>query len=132
MVKVIFDSNFLFIPLQFRIDIFEQLGALLGRFEPVVLSTTVEELKSLTKKRSEKIRSQAEVALHFAGRCKVVKVEKKPRETYDDIILKAAKEWECPVATNDTTLRKRLREEGVTIIFLRQKCRLEVEGYLPQ
>ncbi|NIU39058.1 hypothetical protein GWN65_03535, partial [Candidatus Bathyarchaeota archaeon] len=36
--------------------------------------------------------------------------------------------WECPVATNDRELRKRLRNLGVPVIFLRQRHRLELEG----
>jgi len=43
MTKVILDTNFLFVPVQFQIDIFEQLNNLLGKAEPIVLSTTIEE-----------------------------------------------------------------------------------------
>jgi rRNA-processing protein FCF1 len=131
MVKVILDSNFLFVPFQFRIDIFEELEGLLGRYEPVVLSTTFEELESLLGKRSIKIRQQASAALELAKRCRIVEVEKKTGESYDDIVLRVAKEWKCPVATNDAALRKRLRETKVATIFLRQTRRLEIEGYPP-
>lgn len=128
MVKVILDANFLFIPFQFRVDIFEELEDLVAEFEPVVLSATLEELESLAKKRSAKTRRQALAALELVERCKVIKVERKPDENNDDIILRTAIEWKCPVATNDKTLRKRLREERLTTVFLRQKTRLEIEG----
>jgi len=42
MIKVILDSNFLLVPFQFRIDIFEELNNLLGKAEPIVLSTTLD------------------------------------------------------------------------------------------
>jgi rRNA-processing protein FCF1 len=131
MVKVILDSNFLFIPFQFRIDIFEELNKLLGKAEPVVLSTTLEELNSLVKRRSEKTRRQALAAIELAERCVIVEVERGSEESYDDAVLRTAKKWNCPVATNDVALRKRLRESKVTTVFLRQKTRLEVDGNLP-
>ncbi|MCW4021168.1 MAG: DNA-binding protein [Candidatus Bathyarchaeota archaeon] len=129
MVKVILDSNFLFIPFQFQIDIFEELESLFGKAESVVLSTTLEELEDLKKKRSIKIRKQATAALEMTKRCVTVRVEKNQGESYDDVILRTAKEWRCPVATNDAELRKRLRKAGVATVFMRQKSYLEIEGY---
>ena len=130
MLRVILDSNFLFVPFQFHVDIFDELEALLGKYEPVILSTTLEELKSLTKKRSVKMQRQASAVLELVGRCKVVDVEKKPGESYDDIILRIARESKSPVATNDKELRRKLRGEGVAVIFLRQKSHLGIEGQL--
>lgn len=130
MLRVILDSNILFVPFQFRVDIFDELEALLGKYEPIVLSTTMDELKSLTKKRSAKMQRQASSAFELVRRCKVVDVEKKPSESYDDIILRIARESKSPVATNDKELRRKLRGEGVAVIFLRQKSHLEMEGQL--
>jgi len=131
MVKVILDSNFLFIPFQFRVDIFEQLEVLLGKSEPIILSATLKELESLAKRRSVKMQREAAAALDMAKKCMIVKAELEPDESYDDVIIRTAKEWKCPVATNDTNLRKRLRDTGVAVIFLRQKSRLEINGCLP-
>ena len=130
MLRVILDSNFLFVPFQFHVDIFDELEALLGRYEPIVLSTTLEELKSLTRKRSVKMQRQASAVLELVRRCEVVDVEKKPSESYDDIILRIARKSKSPVATNDKELRRKLRGEGVAVIFLRQKSHLEMEGQL--
>lgn len=122
------DSNFLFVPFQFQVDIFDELGAILGRYDPIVLSATLEELKSLAKKRSVKTRRQASAVLELIKRCRVVEVERKAGESYDDVILRTAEEWRSPVATNDAKLRKRLGAAGLTTIFLRQKSHLEIEG----
>ncbi|MEM2110597.1 MAG: DNA-binding protein [Candidatus Bathyarchaeia archaeon] len=130
MIKVILDANFLFIPFQLKIDIFAELGTILGRFEPIVLSTTFEELRNLSAKKP-KIRTQAFSALDLIKKCTVINVEKKPGENSDDVILRLAKELKCPVATNDRILRKKLREEGIATIFLRQKSHLKIEGYVP-
>ena len=130
MRRIILDSNFLFIPFQFKIDIIEELGSLIGRFEPVVLSTTIEELERLSRRGSDKTKRQALSALKLTERCAIVNIERGSTETYDDVILRMAKEWNCAAATNDRELRKRLREELIPVIYLRQKQRLELEGYI--
>jgi rRNA-processing protein FCF1 len=128
-IRVIFDSNFLFIPSQFRLDVFEELANLLSqRFEPVLLSPTHRELLKIAEKGTPKLRKQASLALKLAEKCRVVHVEKGLEETHDDVIVRVATEWRCPVATNDRELRKRLRNREVPVIFLRQKHRLELEG----
>ena len=128
-LKVILDSNFLFIPSQFHLNIFEELANLLNqRFEPILLSSTQKELQGLAESNSPKKQKQAQLALRLAEKCRVVRVEKGLREAYDDVIVRVAAEWKSPVATNDRELRRRLRNLGVPVIFLRQKQRLELEG----
>ena len=131
MICVILDANFLFLPFQFRIDIFEELGVLLGGYKPIVLSTTLRELRRLSKSRSDKVRMQASSALEVARRCEVVEVEMFEGETFDDIVLRVAMEMGCAVATNDREMRRRLREEGIPVVYLRGRSRLEVDGYIP-
>ena len=129
MIKVIFDSNFLFIPSQFQLDIFEGLTNLLNqRFEPILLSPTYKELLKIAEKGAPKIRQQASLALKIAEKCRIIRVKKVFNETHDDVIVRVASKWKCPVATNDRELRKRLRNLGVPVIFLRQRRRLELDG----
>jgi len=128
-LKIILDSNFLFVPLQFKIDIFEGLMNLLNqRFNPVLLSTTYLELQKMVEKRPPKLRKQARMALKLAEKCHFVDVEKSKEETNDDVILRIATQWKCPVATNDRTLKRRLRDISIPVIYMRQKSRLELEG----
>jgi rRNA-processing protein FCF1 len=127
--KVVLDSNFLFVPSQFRLDIFEELANLLNqRFELIILSSTQKELEGLAESDSPKRRKQALLALKLAEKCHLVPVEKDSKETYDDVIVRVAAKWKSPVATNDRQLRKRLKNLGVPVIFLRQKQRLMLEG----
>lgn len=129
MIRVMFDSNFLFIPSQFQLDVFEEITNLLSRrFEPVLLSPTHRELQKIAEKGSPKMRKQASLALKLAEKCRLIHIEKDLEETHDDVIVRVATQWRCPVATNDRELRKRLRNRGVPVIFLRQMCRLELEG----
>ncbi len=129
MRKVILDANFLLVPFQFKVDIFSEIEALIGGFEPIVLSTTVDELKRLSAVKSEKTRRNFSAALELVKKCRIVDVELRPGESYDDIILRVANEGKYIVATNDSRLRRRLRDKGITTVFLRQKSHLEVDGY---
>jgi rRNA-processing protein FCF1 len=128
-VKVILDSNFLFIPSQFHIDVFEGLMATLNqKFEPILLSPTHKELQRIAQKGPPKMRQQASLALRLAEKCRIAEVEQGVRETPDDVITRVAAEWRCPVATNDRALRKKLRDKNVPVIYLRKRSRLEIEG----
>jgi rRNA-processing protein FCF1 len=127
MVRVILDTNFLFVPFQLKIDIFKELDRLFGKAEPVVPATVFEELETLAKGRS-KTAKQASAALELARKCVAADAERLPDESYDDAILRIAKNENCPVATNDANLRKRLREDGVAVVYVRKKSHLVVEG----
>ena len=130
-LKVILDSNFLLIPSEFKIDIFESMMNLLNqRYEPTILSSTLHELQTIGEKGPPKLRKQAQIALKLAERCQMVKVERSKDETNDDVIIRIAVEWRSPVATSDRELRKRLRNQNIPVIFLRGKNRLELEGAL--
>ncbi|MEM3673400.1 MAG: DNA-binding protein [Candidatus Bathyarchaeia archaeon] len=128
-LKIILDSNALFVPLQFRIDIFEELKTLLKRnFELILLMPVLRELERLGQEGSPQMRRSASYALKLAEKCKLVNVKEEGVFSPDDIILKTAMEWSCPVFTNDRRLRKRLRDINVPVIYVRQKSRLEING----
>ncbi len=128
-VRIILDSNALFVPLQFKIDILEELKTLLKtNFEPILLLQVRQELEKLADKGSPKMRKNASYALELAEKCKVVEVNKEFVFSPDDAIVKAALEWNCPVFTNDRELRKRLRNINVPVIYVRQKARLQIDG----
>jgi hypothetical protein len=128
-LKVILDSNALFVPLQFKIDVFEELKTLLNmNFEPVLLSTIRQELEKIAEKGSPKMRKKASYALKLAEKCTLFEVDNKFAGSPDDSIVQMAREWNCPVFTNDRELRKRLRNINVPVIYVRQKSRLEIDG----
>ncbi len=128
-LKVIADSNALFIPLEFKIDIFDELSRLLNRnYELILLSPVKRELETLTQKSSPKTRKNAAFALTLAEKLTYVKIPEKPNEPTDDAIIRIAKQWKTPVFTNDKQLRQKLRDISVPVIYLRQKSRLEIDG----
>jgi rRNA-processing protein FCF1 len=127
-LKIILDSNALFVPIQFKIDIFEELGKLLGgRFEPVLLSSIRDEIEAIAETRSPKIRRNASYAMELIKKCRLVKIDEGALSP-DDAIVKTAQERNWPVFTNDRRLRKRLRDINVPVVYVRQKSRLEIDG----
>ena len=130
-LKIILDSNSLFVPLKFKIDIFSETERLLNRRVNFVLVSPVKrELELLAAKESAKIRREAVFALKLSEKCTNVSVDYDEKLTTDDIIVKVAKAWNSPVFTNDSQLRRRLRDISVPVIYLRQKSRLEIDGLI--
>ncbi len=129
-LKVILDSNALFVPLQFKIDIFEELKRLLNmKFELILLSPIRRELEKLAENGSPKMQKNASYALKMAEKCKLIELDEKiTGSSPDDIIFQVAREWKSPVFTNDRELRKRLRNINVPVIYVRQKSRLGIDG----
>jgi rRNA-processing protein FCF1 len=130
-VKVILDSNFLMIPFQFNIDIFQEIEYLLQKkVDFVVPSAVKSELTSISSRGGEGA-AEASLALQIASRCRVVEVTLEPQETVDDAIVKASQKLGAVVATTDIELKKRLRDINVPVVYLREKSKLEVEGVEP-
>jgi rRNA-processing protein FCF1 len=128
--KLILDSNALFVPLQFKLDIFEELNTLMNaNYEPILLSPNRQEMERLTREGSLKTRKEAAYALKLAEKCRLVELEIIGASA-DDVIVEVANKWKCPVFTNDRLLRKRLRDINVPVIYVRQKSRLEIDGGL--
>ncbi len=129
-LKVIVDSNALFVPLKFKIDIFEETKHLLNRnVEFILLSPVKRELELLAAKNPPKIRREAAYALQLAEKCRYVAVEEHGEAT-DDVVVRVAQNWNSPVFTNDNALRRRLRDISVPVIYVRQKTRLDIDGLI--
>ncbi|MGA3058852.1 MAG: PIN domain-containing protein [Candidatus Bathyarchaeia archaeon] len=130
-LKIILDSNALFVSLKFKLDIFVEAERLLNRnVDFILLSPVKHELDLLATKDSPKIRKKASYALKLAEKCKYVKVDEDEKLSTDDAIAKVAKAWSSPVFTNDRQLRRKLRDISVPVIYVRQKSRLEIDGLI--
>jgi len=129
-LKIILDSNAFFVPLQFKIDIVEELKTLLNmRHELVLLSPVKQELERLVNEGSPQTRKNAVYALKLAEKCKLVNV-KDGENPVDDVIMEAVRKGNCAVFTNDKQLKKKLRDINVPVIYVRQKSRLNLDGRL--
>lgn len=130
-LKILLDTNFLLIPSQFNLDIFEELSNLLNQqFDPVLLSITQQELLTMARKGAPKMRRQASLALRLAQKCRIVENKHGKEEPHDDVLVRTAERWKCAVATNDRALRRKLRSKKIPVIFLRAKTRLALDGLL--
>jgi rRNA-processing protein FCF1 len=128
---VILDSNFLFVPLRFGVDIFSEVERLLGpSVVCLVPAAVLAELEVLRDGASPSLLREIDFALELAGRCRVLEGDRLAGESVDDLILRLAVGGGFLVATNDGELRGRLRGVGVAVVFLRQRAYLEVEGYV--
>jgi uncharacterized protein len=132
LFRVIVDSNALFVPLNFGIDIFEELRRLLNaKFELVLISPVKRELEILAKKPSPKTQHEAAFALSLTKKLCYIKIIQKPNEQTDDTILRAAKQWNAAVFTNDKVLKRKLRDISLPVIYVRAKSHLEIDGLIP-
>jgi uncharacterized protein len=130
-LRIILDANALFVPLQFKIDLLEELKKLLNRnFELILLSPTRQELERIAVQGSSEMRKQAEYALRLAEKCTFLEVQQEKDTLADDLITQVASRHEYAVFTNDRQLRNRLRDINVPVIYVRQKSRLEIDGRL--
>ncbi|MEZ5335476.1 MAG: DNA-binding protein [Methanolobus sp.] len=120
-MKVIIDTNALMIPVQFNVDIFEELKRL-GYDNHLVPTAVINELNALIKNLKGKDKTAAKVARAMAERCEIINAEGHA----DDVILDLATQLAASVLTNDIGLRRRLEERDITVICLRQKNRLEI------
>jgi len=130
---IILDTNALMAPVQSGVDVFSELISM-DFGECVVPSGVVRELELIAggrrgsagtnaHTRSGADRNAARVALSLLTRCRIVDTE----GDVDDAIIELAIESGCAVLTNDSKLKRRLRDRGVAVVYLRQRSYL-VEG----
>lgn len=131
-ICVLLDSNFLLVPILFRIDIFEEIPRIVERrVNFVLLRPVYEEVEQLAKEGRPKLKKDMSSALELCkSRCHIMDFRISSGETVDELLMRATGELGCPIATNDTALRRRLREKGTPVIYLRQKSHLKMDGWI--
>ncbi|MAG16248.1 nucleotide-binding protein [Candidatus Woesearchaeota archaeon] len=127
--KIILDTNFLLIPVQFNVDIFSEIDRICNfNYQLVVVPETISELKKIinSRRRSGKEKKAAKMAIQFIKKFKVRitgnygKVFKRADEAIMDIA-----DNKSFVATQDKALRKMLKGR-CGLIILRQKQYLHI------
>jgi len=127
---VIPDTNFLLVPGQFGVDVVSELNRILDvKFRVAVPNVVLGELELIERKSRGRDLMAIRMARKLAERFEVVDVGRFGDGPTDDRILEfAVKRGRTIVCTNDRKLRKRLREKGVPVVYLRSKKILELEG----
>ena len=129
-VTVVIDTNFLVIPAQFSVDIFAETERVIERrVEFVVLTSVLREIEMMAQD-STKVGEQRtfRLAMEFAKKCKIVEYESEEDLSVDDQILAYASSINGVLATNDRKLREKARNQGVSVLRLRGKKTLSLEG----
>ncbi|MEM1513471.1 MAG: PIN domain-containing protein [Candidatus Thermoplasmatota archaeon] len=124
MRAVVLDTNALMMPYQFDINIEKELTRLLGVCRIIVPRSVVEEIEKIAEKGGETGRA-AQLALSIIKkRCfRVVETERKG----DDGVIETAIKTEAAILTNDKELKKKAKELKLTVIYLREGKKLEME-----
>ncbi|OYT37940.1 MAG: 30S processome protein Utp24 [Desulfurococcales archaeon ex4484_58] len=129
-VAILLDTNMLLL-IADGINVFEQIEEKLAiKPEYIVLKPVIKELEKLIASNKPSIKRKALFALRIVREyCREADVEVNPNETVDDTLIKYAKKHGAAVATNDKELRRRLREEGIPEIYIREESmRIDIEG----
>jgi rRNA-processing protein FCF1 len=127
-LRVIIDSNFLITPTKYHIDIFDEIPRILGRSVELIVPTGV--YKEIDRATRQKGTGNTSLALTLTKKCKIINVQTRRGEGVDDTLVRLAQEWGTPVATNDRSLRKRLRARRIPVLSMRGKGQLELHGII--
>ena len=124
--EVVIDTNFFMVPFQFNVDIITELENTLPSYKLTTPSFVINELKGLKKNNKGKTRLNANLALKLANSSKVeIKdISLLENETVDDALLRVSE----VLATNDIELKNRAKNKGITIVYVRQKKYIAVDG----
>ena len=122
---VIIDTNFFLIPYQFKVDILTELERLIEIHHAfVITSNTLNELDTIAENTGKK-GAAAKLALKIisANRARIeVVASNKPVDRW---IFEYAGKHGAIVCTNDKELKKKLKENGIKVISLRGKTKIE-------
>ena len=124
--EVVIDTNFFMVPFQFNVDVITELENSLPSYKLTTPSFVINELKGLKRNSKGKVRLNANLALRLANSSKVeIKdISLLENETVDDALLRVSE----VLATNDIELKNRAKKKGITVVYLRQKRYIAVEG----
>ncbi len=125
MKKIILDTNFLMVPLQFKVDIFSEIDRICSfNYKLCVFEKSINELKNIAEKQKGKSKKAAQLALKLI-KMKNIGILKAYGKSVDDIILKN-EDKDMIVATQDKPLKKKLLEKATSVIILRQRKYLQL------
>ncbi len=127
MKKILLDTNFLLIPWQFKVDIFTQIDDIAHfKYGLFILDKALDELKKIVEEQKGKDKDAAKVALKLIAIKNIGIIKTEEGGETDEIILKTASKDDFIVATQDKDLKRRLINQGVSVIILRQKKTLAI------
>ncbi len=136
---VILDTNAIFMPFQFKLNLDSELSRLLGEYEIIIPTCILTELRAL--RDTEKFGKPAldlalskpqpkwysDLEAHLLEHPTIAHVRGAEEKT-DNILLHIAQELNAIVVTNDKILLKRLKENKLQTISMRGKKYLKLNS----
>jgi len=124
-VRIAFDTNMVLAIGQLKVDVFSEARKMFGeKAEFLIPEQVAVELQALAGKNLA-LKKAAGIALEEIEAHKV-KAEEVKAANADDALVEMAQKG-CFVATNDAVLRKRIKDFGGKVIYLRQGHFLKTE-----
>jgi len=128
-VEIIADSSFLLAQAEFRFDIDRELTRVFGRKVRLVIPQPVlDEVQRIATQGSPNAKRKAKFVLERLTNYRTVDGSQALSETVDEMILRLSKNKGLPVATNDRSLRRKLRDINIPVVYVREKSHLSLEG----
>ena len=118
-MKIVMDTSFLVTSMKFKVDFFTELM----EHELFVIDKVLEELQKIAESKG-KDGIAARVALEFIKK-RGIDVLEADAETDDALILYGKRGY--AVATQDIKLKRRLKNEKIKLIYVKQKKYVKIE-----
>ena len=129
MKNIIIDTNFLLIPIEFKVDIFSEIERICHfNYRLCIFEQSINELKNIIEKQRGINKRAAQFALKLI-KLKNLEVIQCEQKDVDSLILENL-DKNTLVATQDLILKKELLKKGASVIILRNKSYLELIGNL--
>ena len=123
-VRILLDTNALLMPVQFGIDLYDELQGLFGDFELITLEEVIGELSGISRGHGRDA-AAARVGLIMARSTTVVPSGSSANHV-DKRVIEYARREGCTVVTNDRELRNALLREGIDVVSMRKEKTLEL------
>ena len=131
MKKIFIDTNFLLLPAQYGVDIFEEINKICHfQFELYVLKESIEELENIIRDQRGKYKDRAKIGLAIIEhklKQKSLNIITFSKESNVDDILVSIADNNNYIATQDKGLKRRVKDKGSKVIILRAKKYLEIK-----
>ena len=122
---IVFDTNFLFVTFEFKIDVIQQLTKLVANnYNLFIYEGTIDELKGIEKKK-DKNKKYLPLIMKML-KLYNFKIIKSSIKHIDDQIMNDLN-VRVLIGTNDKELRLRIWEEGGRVVYMRQKSYLQIK-----
>jgi rRNA-processing protein FCF1 len=125
--KLLVDTNFLLVPVRFKVDIFtESQEAVNDLVEFYVSSRVLDEIQILKDRSKRSFVRELTLAERLVENCHVIYDSSMTK--VDQSLIDLARKEGMFLGTTDAELRQNARKVGVKVVYLRQKSHLVLDG----